>query len=243
MEFTEQQQPWSRRGINVASRANGSTFDFRCKRLLDTFISVSALLFIWPLMLVIAIAIRLDSPGPALFVQKRVGARRHMKDGKEVWEICTFLIYKFRTMARDADQSLHQAHIRAFASGELSVEGDNDNFKLVDDMRITRIGKVLRATSLDELPQIFNVIRGDMSLVGPRPVPEYEVAEYKGWHFERLHALPGITGYWQVFGRSKVTFDEMAQMDIEYVRHHSIWRDIKLLLLTVPAVFSRDGAG
>ena len=244
MEYIQQQKkllPVRKRAI--ASRSGGRTFDFKCKRVLDIFISISALLFIWPLLLLIAIAIRLDSPGAALFVQNRVGSRRCMKNGEETWEICRFPIFKFRTMARDADQSLHKAHIQAFASGKLPGEGENANFKLVDDVRITRIGKLLRITSLDELPQVFNVLRGDMSLVGPRPVPEYEVEQYQGWHFERLHALPGITGYWQVFGRSKVTFDEMAQMDIEYVRHRSVWRDIKLLILTVPAVLAKDGAG
>jgi lipopolysaccharide/colanic/teichoic acid biosynthesis glycosyltransferase len=115
-------------------------------------------------------------------------------------------------------------------------------FKLTDDPRLTRVGKVLRRTSLDELPQFFNVLKGEMSLVGPRPVPLYEVAEYKEWQRERLAAMPGMTGLWQVKGRSRVSFDEMVRMDIEYTRNRSLCFDLKILLLTIPAVLSGEGA-
>jgi lipopolysaccharide/colanic/teichoic acid biosynthesis glycosyltransferase len=124
---------------------------------------------------------------------------------------------------------------------QASDEG-GPKFKLSNDPRVTRVGHILRKTSLDELPQLVNVLKGEMSLVGPRPLPTYEVAEYQAWHRERLAALPGITGLWQVQGRCEVTFEEQVQMDIEYVRNQSLWQDIKILLSTIPAVVSGRGA-
>ena len=115
--------------------------------------------------------------------------------------------------------------------------------RLIDDPRVTRIGRILRRTSLDELPQLFNVIRGEMSLVGPRPVPLYEVAAYQPWQRERLAALPGITGLWQVRGRCELSFEDMVRLDVEYIRNQSIWLDFKILSLTIPAVLSGRGAG
>jgi lipopolysaccharide/colanic/teichoic acid biosynthesis glycosyltransferase len=196
-----------------------------------------------PLMLLIAILIKLDTPGPVIFVQERVGARRRTKAGRTGWEISNFLVYKFRTMVSDADQSIHQAHIKAFIEGRIEPDhGAEAGFKLNHDPRVTRVGRMLRKTSLDELPQLVNVLKGEMSLVGPRPVPTYEVAQYEPRHYERLAALPGITGLWQVRGRGRVSFDEMIAMDIEYVRHQSPWLDIKILLLTIPAVLTGRGA-
>lgn len=215
------------------------------KRTLDVTVASSLLLILSPLLLCIALAIRLDSAGPALFVQRRVGARRRKRRDRISWELYHPAIYKFRTMTHNADQSLHQQYVKAFVRGELHVpENTNrqDAFKLERDPRVTRVGRFLRATSLDELPQLINVLKGEMSLVGPRPVPSYEVAEYEAWHYERLAALPGITGMWQVKGRGRVTFDEMMQMDIEYVRNRTLWLDLRLLLMTVPAVLSKRGA-
>jgi lipopolysaccharide/colanic/teichoic acid biosynthesis glycosyltransferase len=205
--------------------------------------AVLLLLLLSPLLLLIALAIRLDSPGPALYIQERVGARRKTEKGRIIWETNTFRLYKFRSMFYNVDSAIHQAYIKAFVAGqgEIAAKGDV-RFKLDGDPRITRIGKLLRRTSLDELPQLFNVLIGEMSLVGPRPVPTYEVAEYEEWHHARLLAQPGITGLWQVKGRGRVTFDEMARMDIEYVHNQSIWLDLKLLWLTIPSVLSGRGA-
>jgi lipopolysaccharide/colanic/teichoic acid biosynthesis glycosyltransferase len=145
-------------------------------------------------------------------------------------------------MVRDADPGVHEAHIRAWVDGEIEGADTGAQFKIRNDARITRVGRILRKLSIDELPQLLNVLKGEMSLVGPRPVPTYEVAEYDGWHYERLAALPGITGLWQVEGRGDVSFEEMIRMDIAYVRNKSVWRDLRLLVQTVPAVLSRRGA-
>jgi lipopolysaccharide/colanic/teichoic acid biosynthesis glycosyltransferase len=150
-----------------------------------------------------------------------------------------FQFYKFRTMVHNADQSLHQKFIQAFVEDRLDT---TRIVKLTDDPRVTGIGRILRRISLDELPQLFNVLKGDMSLVGPRPVPIYEAAAYQEWHRERLAALPGITGLWQVEGRGRASFTEMVQMDIAYVRNQSLLLDVKLLLFTIPAALSRRGA-
>ncbi|MEZ4706067.1 MAG: sugar transferase [Caldilineaceae bacterium] len=213
------------------------------KRFLDVTVTLIALLFLLPLMILIGVLIKLDSPGSALFIQKRVGCKRKVENGEVKWEIVTFPMFKFRSMKQNADQSLHQAHIKAYAEGRLNGNAaDNAQFKLNADPRITRLGKFLRMTSLDELPQLLNILRGEMSLVGPRPVPEYEVAYYESHHFERLEALPGMTGLWQVHGRGRVTFAEMMQMDIEYVRIRNLWLDLKLLFATVPAAIKGEGA-
>jgi lipopolysaccharide/colanic/teichoic acid biosynthesis glycosyltransferase len=146
-------------------------------------------------------------------------------------------------MRQNSDQSLHQAYIKEFVEGQAAPsDADGSKFKLTNDPRVTRIGRFIRKTSLDELPQLLNVLKGEMSLVGPRPVPTYEVAAYRAWHHERLAALPGITGIWQVQGRCQVPFEEMIRMDIDYVRRQSPWLDLKLLFLTIPAVVSGEGA-
>jgi lipopolysaccharide/colanic/teichoic acid biosynthesis glycosyltransferase len=194
-------------------------------------------------MVLIAALIRLDSPGPIIFVQERVGARRRYTGGRTIWEIQNFHFYKFRSMVHNADQSLHQAYINAWIEGSVRVaDATRATFKLTNDPRITRVGSILRKTSLDELPQLVNVLKGEMSLVGPRPVPTYEVAKYEVLHYERFTARPGITGLWQVKGRGHVSFDEMIHMDIEYAQSQSLWLDIKILVLTIPAVLSGRGA-
>jgi lipopolysaccharide/colanic/teichoic acid biosynthesis glycosyltransferase len=218
--------------------------EFGLKRCVDVTLAALLLVILAPLLLLIAVLIKIDSSGPVIFSQERVGARRRSNGNRTVWEIRTFQFYKFRSMVPNADDALHRAHIEAFVAGHLDSESGNDgSFKLTNDPRVTRIGRILRRTSLDELPQLVNVLKGDMSLVGPRPVPTYEVAGYEEWHHERLAALPGITGLWQVKGRCQVTFDEMVRMDIEYVRNRSLRSDIKILMLTIPAVLSGRGAG
>lgn len=220
------------------------TFYYQCKRCMDLALSIIALIICAPLLLAIAILIVLDTPGSIFFVQERVGSRRRSVNGHTVWKVRNFPVYKFRSMVQDADESMHQAFIKAFVAGTVE-ESDlpRAKFKLTNDPRVTRVGRILRRTSLDELPQLFNVLRGEMSLVGPRPVPEYEVAEYReAWHLGRLATLPGITGLWQVKGRCQVSFEDMIHLDLEYVRHQSLWLDLKILFLTIPAVLSGKGA-
>jgi lipopolysaccharide/colanic/teichoic acid biosynthesis glycosyltransferase len=217
---------------------------FLCKRLLDLALTVVILLALLPLMVIIAMAITLDTPGPVFFVQERVGVKRRSGGGRTNWETRNFAFYKFRSMVTGADQSLHAEHVRAFVHGRMDAGGAaNASFKLANDTRVTRVGRVLRRTSLDELPQLFNVLKGEMSLVGPRPVPPYEVAQYRESDAERLAAPPGITGLWQVNGRCDVPFAEMIRMDRDYVRNQSIWLDLKILVATIPAILSGRGAG
>ena len=231
-------------GIIIADTGSrGESLSFACKRCMDVILATCLLVLLSPLMLLIAVLIKLDTRGPIIFAQERVGARRRSKAGRTIWEVQNFVVYKFRTMVRDADQSAHQAYIRAFVEGRIETSDvAGAKFKMTHDPRVTRVGRMLRKTSLDELPQLVNVLKGEMSLVGPRPVPTYEVAGYQPRHHERLAALPGITGLWQVQGRGQVSFEEMVSMDIEYVRNQSLWLDIKILLLTIPAVMAGRGA-
>lgn len=216
---------------------------YTTKRYLDVVLSGAALVLLLPVFLVIALAIKLDSPGPVIFAHERVGARLRRRGSTGAWEIRPFRFYKFRSMVHNADDSLHRAHIAAYANGEVQRGPGKEGFKLARDPRITRVGRFLRATSLDELPQLVNVLKGDMSLVGPRPVPVYEAEHYQPWQFERLAAQPGITGLWQVTGRCALTFDEMISLDLEYVRNQSTVLDLKILARTVPAVIRGTGAG
>jgi lipopolysaccharide/colanic/teichoic acid biosynthesis glycosyltransferase len=217
---------------------------FAFKRVIDVVLSAPLLVLLAPLLCLIAIAIKLDTAGPVLFVQERVGARRRVTRGRTTtWEIGRFPCFKFRSMAAGADQTVHEEYIRAFIHGQVApAEGTGPAFKLAHDNRITRVGRLLRKTSLDELPQLLNVLRGEMSLVGPRPVPPYEVAEYTESETERLAALPGITGLWQVKGRAQVPFDEMMRMDREYVHRQSLWFDLQILIATIPVVLFGRGA-
>ena len=228
--------------IDPAARAR--RFYFPCKRLVDVVLAASLVLLLLPVLTLIAIAIKLDTPGPVFFVQSRVGVRRRREHGRICWDVREFPFYKFRSMAAGADQSIHKAYVRAFAQGRLDDADTSERaaFKLRHDPRITRTGRILRRASLDELPQLFNVLKGEMSLVGPRPVPPYEVAEYRGRDAERLAAVPGITGLWQVNGRGEVPFAEMIRMDREYVHRQSLWLDFTILLATIPVVLSGRGA-
>ena len=204
------------------------------KRWLDVIGSVTLLSLLSPLMLLVAALVKLTSSGPVFFRQVRVG--QHMKP---------FEVLKFRTMHVHADSAIHQEFVSSFikSSGKAGGASPNGFFKIVSDPRITRIGNFLRKTSLDELPQFWNVLRGDMSLVGPRPPIPYEVRQYQRWHCRRvLEAKPGITGLWQVTGRSRTTFDEMVRLDLRYAKSRSLLTDLKILLATPKAVVAGRGA-
>jgi exopolysaccharide biosynthesis polyprenyl glycosylphosphotransferase len=208
-----------RRYIGFAPAASVSWI----KRVVDLAATSVGLLLISPVLLAVAIAIKLDSPGPVFYRQIRVG-----KNGRH------FGMYKFRSMIVNADHRLSELREKNEASGPL--------FKMKDDPRVTRVGKFIRRWSLDELPQLFNVMRGDMSLVGPRPPIPAEVQEYEEWQLGRLRAVPGLTGLWQVSGRSEVPFHDMVRLDLHYIRNWSIGLDIEILLRTIPAVLTNRGA-
>jgi lipopolysaccharide/colanic/teichoic acid biosynthesis glycosyltransferase len=205
------------------------------KRIMDLAGSLLALILFAPAFLLIAAAIKLTSKGPVFFRQERVG-----EHGKN------FVFLKFRSMHADNDASAHKEYVTQLIAGQADrnpAEGNGKGvYKITDDPRVTKIGAFLRRTSLDELPQFFNVLKGEMSLVGPRPPIAYEVEAYDLWHRRRiLEAKPGITGLWQVDGRSRVTFDEMVRLDLHYARTWSPWMDIKILLRTPAAMFG-EGA-
>jgi lipopolysaccharide/colanic/teichoic acid biosynthesis glycosyltransferase len=204
------------------------------KRGLDVIGSLTILLGLLPLFVLIAALVRSSSRGPVLFRQVRIGQMAK-----------PFTMLKFRTMYSNADHRLHQDFVSAFikARDRDHQPGQQRFFKLTNDPRVTPVGRLLRNTSLDELPQLWNVLRGDMSLVGPRPPLPYELEHYEPWHRRRiLEAKPGITGLWQVAGRSRTTFDEMVRLDLRYARMRSLWTDIKILLATPAAVISGNGA-
>jgi lipopolysaccharide/colanic/teichoic acid biosynthesis glycosyltransferase len=216
-----------RDGVNRSGRA--------LKRGMDVLGSLLLLVVLSPIFFVIAVAIKLTSRGPVLFRQQRIG---------EHGTAFTFL--KFRSMYLNNDASQHKEYVRKLIAGEADKQTNGDGeriFKLTNDPRITPVGDFLRRTSLDELPQFLNVLRGDMSLVGPRPPVAYEVEAYATWHRRRLlEAKPGITGLWQVQGRSRVGFDDMVRLDLRYARDCSPWLDLKILLQTPKAVIAGNGA-
>jgi lipopolysaccharide/colanic/teichoic acid biosynthesis glycosyltransferase len=217
-------------GLNA--RQGRATIDHAIKRALDIIGSLILLIVLSPLFLVIAALAKLKSPGPVFFGQVRIGEM--MKP---------FTMLKFRTMHVDADHALHQQYVTQFINSTAETCGPDKFFKITNDPRVTPVGRFLRKTSLDELPQLWNVLRGDMSLVGPRPPLGYELELYKPWHYRRvLEAKPGITGLWQVAGRSRTTFDQMVRLDLRYARTCSVWTDIKILLATPAAVISGKGA-
>ncbi|GHO43075.1 sugar transferase [Ktedonospora formicarum] len=206
----------------------------RIKRLLDiafTLLIAPGVLFV---CLLVAICIKLDSPGPIFFRQKRIG-----QNG------VAFDMLKFRSMYVNSNQQLHAEKIKQYMQGQkLSEEGgEGMAYKIHNDPRITRVGRFIRKTSLDELPQFWNVLRGDMTLVGPRPPVPYEVEIYGEREWLRLTGKPGLTGTWQVYGRSRVTFQEMIEMDISYLRAQSLWQDLKLIFLTIPVMILARGGG
>jgi lipopolysaccharide/colanic/teichoic acid biosynthesis glycosyltransferase len=216
---------------------------YTTKRVLDVLVSGVLLLILAPLFALIAGLIKLDSRGPIFFVQTRAGAKRVNGRYTKQWWVRSFDCYKFRSMFDNVDESVHRAYTDAFIRGHaFNGSGESTLFKLTHDPRVTRVGRILRKCSLDELPQLLNVLKGDMSLVGPRPVPTYELAAYSAHHWKRLTAQPGVTGLWQVKGRCRVDFEGMVRLDLEYIQSQSIWSDIKLLALTIPAVVCRKGA-
>ena len=193
------------------------------KRALDLLLTVLFGLVALPLMALIALAIKLDTPGPVINSQMRIG-----KNNKP------FLCHKFRSMVPDAEELRNALTDLNEATGPL--------FKVRDDPRQTRVGRLLRRFSLDELPQFYNVLCGEMSLIGPRPNLPAEVEQYQEWHKKRLAVSPGITGLWQVSGRSDLTFDEMVLLDIYYVENWSILLDVSILLRSIPAILRGRGA-
>ena len=216
---------------------------FIIKRCADVILASVLLVALSPVLLLIAILIKLDSPGSVIFVHKRAGCRKRTLNDETVWEVRPFPFYKFRSMIANADESLHKAHIQSYIKAQADENGSSQHEqKVTNDPRVTRVGRILRKTSLDELPQLVNVLRGEMSLVGPRPIPMYEFAEYQVTHYERMMTWPGITGLWQVSGRALTTFDQQMNLDIRYVHEQSLWLDLKILLLTIPTIVSGKGA-
>lgn len=221
---------------DLLERDQARKFSRRVKRAIDIAGSITALALCFPFLVIIALAIKLSSKGPVLFKQERVG--RHGS---------RFTFLKFRTMVCENDASIHREYVKRFISGQVNPPGDgpsqNAVYKIQDDPRVTRIGRFLRKSSLDELPQLINVLKGEMSLVGPRPPIPYELEAYQIWHRRRLlEAQPGITGLWQVNGRSRTKFDDMVRLDLQYARSWSLWLDIKILWQTPRAVLFGAGA-
>ena len=218
------------------------------KRLLDIFFSIIGLVICAPLFVLIYLAIRLESSGSPIFTQERVGAFLDKVDGRQVWTQKHFNMYKFRTMRADASSKVHQEFIKAYIAGDeakmaalqASQNDQEQKYKLQSDTRITRVGRFLRKTSLDELPQLINVLIGQMTLVGPRPPIPYEVAMYSPEHHERLNAKQGITGYWQVSGRNSISFEDMVKLDAQYINDQSILLDLKIIFKTFSEVFYKQ---
>lgn len=206
------------------------------KRIVDVVGALTGLILFSPIFFLTALAVKVTSPGPVIFKQERLGEKG-----------VRFLFCKFRSMYWGVDDRIHREYTEHLIKGNLEKinQGDKDKplYKMKSDPRITRVGKIIRKTSLDELPQFINVLKGEMSLVGPRPPLPYEVEKYKPWHLRRiLEVKPGITGLWQVDGRSKTSFDDMVRLDLKYAQEWSLWLDLKILLKTVRAVLRPSGA-
>jgi lipopolysaccharide/colanic/teichoic acid biosynthesis glycosyltransferase len=201
------------------------------KRALDVAISALAIVVLAPVLMAVWTAIRLDSPGPAVFRQRRIG-----RDEKP------FNCFKFRTLYHQADENVHREAIRRVWANEPLSDDPDAPYKLTDDSRVTRVGRWLRRTSLDELPQLFNVLWGEMSIVGPRPAIPYELEYFRDWHHKRHIVKPGITGICQVRGRGRLRPEVMLEMDVDYAINWTLWTDLKLIALTFPAVLRGRGA-
>lgn len=201
-------------------------------RAVDLIVALLFLLLLAPVMLAIAAAITIESGGPAIFRQRRVGRGQTL-----------FTVFKFRTMAVEADETVHRDYVRTLIARGRDCAGDETRpiYKLTGDSRVTRVGRLLRRSSLDELPQLWNVVRGDMSLVGPRPVVPYEVESYPAWYHGRFAVKPGLTGLWQVSGRNERTYEEMVQLDLEYARRRSLLLDLGILIKTAWVVLRGRG--
>lgn len=211
--------------------------DFKIKRIIDVIGSIAGILIFSPLFILIPICIKLTSRGPVLFRQERVGQYENK-----------FMFLKFRSMYLNANDDVHKEYVQNLIAKKVPGEdGSNGNgkkvYKITKDKRVTPVGSILRKTSMDELPQFFNVLKGEMSLVGPRPPIPYELEKYDSWHRRRvLEVKPGITGLWQVTGRSSTTFDEMVRLDLQYATNFTVWQDVKILLKTPWAVVAGKGA-
>jgi exopolysaccharide production protein ExoY len=198
------------------------------KRLLDILCILLALPLLLPLMFILGALIKIVSPGPAVFRQKRIGHRGQ-----------PFICYKFRTMVVNADTGIHQGHLNHLMDANLPMK----KLDSTGDPRLIPCGRLLRSLALDELPQILNVLQGDMSLVGPRPCIPYEYEQYTPHHRQRFEAVPGLTGLWQVSGKNRTTFEEMIDLDIHYARNKSLLLDLKIILKTIPAIISQNKSG
>jgi len=196
---------------------------FIIKRIIDVLCALCGILLLLPVMIIVAIRIKLDSTGTVFFTQERVG-----QDGR------SFMMYKFRSMCTDAEYLLEKLQDKNEMSGPM--------FKIKEDPRVTKVGKFIRKTSIDELPQLFNILKGEMSVVGPRPSLPKEVAQFSSFQKQRLVAKPGLTCYWQVSGRSDVSFKEWMEMDVQYIEQRNTWIDIWLILKTVGVLFGDEGA-
>ena len=201
------------------------------RRTFDVTVALLVLVLLSPLLIGLATAIRLGSPGPALFRQRRIGYGQR-----------EFTLFKFRSMRSDADPRGHREYVTALINGRQANGGREDLYKLAVDDRITPVGRFIRKWSLDELPQLLNVLTGDMALVGPRPAIPYEVEEYPSWYLKRFAVKPGLTGLWQVSGRNERTYEEMVRLDIEYAERRSLLLDLSILARTPLTVVARRGA-
>jgi exopolysaccharide biosynthesis polyprenyl glycosylphosphotransferase len=222
--------------LNLDEPKETRKIQFALKRMTDLIGSIVGLFLFSPLMLLTAFAIKVTSPGPVIFKQIRLGNHGDR-----------FCFYKFRSMVVGGDDEIHREYVTHLIKGDLEKvnEGDREKplYKMKSDPRVTRVGKIIRKLSIDEMPQFFNVLNGQMSLVGPRPPLPYEVEKYKPWHLRRiLDVKPGITGLWQVDGRSKTSFDDMVRLDLRYALNWSLWLDLKILIKTVTAVIRPNGA-
>jgi lipopolysaccharide/colanic/teichoic acid biosynthesis glycosyltransferase len=222
--------------INLDESKEPKKIELALKRGVDILGAVTGLLVFSPIMLITVLLIKVTSSGPVIYKQNRFG-----KKGAR------FPFYKFRSMYSNVDDQIHREYVTNLIKGELEKinqgDGEQPLYKMKSDSRVTPVGKIIRKTSIDELPQFLNVLKGEMSLVGPRPPLPYEVEKYEPWHLRRiLEVKPGITGLWQVDGRSKTSFDDMVRMDLRYVQNWSLWLDIKILLKTVRAVIRPNGA-
>jgi len=206
---------------------------FLLKRALDLILTSLILIVFSPLLLLIMLAIKIGSPGPVFYKQMRLGER-----GKP------FRFYKFRSMYVNTDDAQHRSYVKNLIKAGNPYEVDENGkllFKISDDGRVTRVGKLIRKYSVDEFSQLLNVLRGEMSLVGPRPPLPHEYKDYRDWHRKRLDGIPGITGLWQVSGKNRIPFEEMVKLDIHYLKNWSLWLDIKIILRTIPVMLKGEG--
>lgn len=236
--FTSARRSWrfepvrlSRASRRLSAARRRSAAD-RLTRLFDVVVSLVLLVGLAPLMVIVAILVRASSPGPVLFRQSRAGLHKR-----------PFEMLKFRTMYVDCDDGVHRDFVGRMLQGKDPRCADNPGlFKLTGDQRVTPIGRLLRSTSLDELPQLINVLRGEMALVGPRPALAWEIELYQPHHHERFDVKPGITGMWQVSGRNRLTMNEALELDVKYARTRSVALDLRILVRTLPAIVSRGAA-